>query len=87
MDNKYDETFSDKEIDLIEKLLSDSIEKGKIKDLNDFMERQYKRLDEKENFINLDKSELTEMDADEIASLLKKSIRKHHDVDFSETDL
>ena len=67
--------------------MSDSIEKGKIKDLNDFMERQYKRLDEKENFINLDKSELTEMDADEIASLLKKSIRKHHDVDFSETDL
>ncbi len=87
MDNKYDETFSGKEIDLIEKLLSDSIEKGKIKDLNDFMERQYKRLDEKDEFINLDKSELTEMDANEIASLVKKSIRKHHDVDFSETDL
>ena len=87
MDNKYDETFSGKEIDLIEKLLSDSIEKGKIKDLNDFMERQYKHLDEKDEFINLDKSELTEMDADEIASLVKKSIRKHHDVDFSETDL
>ena len=87
MDNKYDETFSGKEIDLIEKRLSDSIEKGKIKDLNDFMERQYKHLDEKDEFINLDKSELTEMDADEIASLVKKSIRKHHDVDFSETDL
>ena len=87
MDNKYDETFSGKEIDLIEKRLSDSIEKGKIKDLNDFMERQYKRLDEKDEFINLDKSELTEMDANEIASLVKKSIRKHHDVDFSETDL
>ena len=34
-DNKYDETFSDKEIDLIEKLLSASIEKDKIKDQND----------------------------------------------------
>ncbi|MEA1945567.1 MAG: ribbon-helix-helix domain-containing protein [Euryarchaeota archaeon] len=34
-DNKYDETFSDKEIGLIEKLLSVSIEKGKIKDQND----------------------------------------------------
>ena len=34
-DNKYDETFSDKEIDLIEKLLAVSIEKGKIKDRND----------------------------------------------------
>ncbi|NMG83145.1 MAG: hypothetical protein GIS02_02935 [Methanosarcinales archaeon] len=33
--NKYDETFSDKEIDLIEKLLAVSIEKGKIKDQND----------------------------------------------------
>jgi len=30
-DNKYDETFSGKEIDLIEKLLSTSIEKGKIR--------------------------------------------------------
>ena len=80
MDDKYDETFSGKEIDLIEKLLSVSIEKGKIKDLNDFMERQYKRLDEKEKFINLEKSELTEMDADEISSIVKKSIRKHHDV-------
>ena len=72
MNNKYDESFSGKEIDLIEKLLSVSIEKGKIKDLNDFMEHQYKRLDEKEKFINLEKSELTEMDADEIASLVKK---------------
>jgi len=34
-DNKYDETSSDKEIDLIEKLLAVSIEKGKIKDRND----------------------------------------------------
>jgi len=34
-DNKYDETFSGKEIDLIEKLLAVSIEKGKIKDRND----------------------------------------------------
>ena len=34
-DNKYDETFSGKEIDLIEKLLSASIEKGKIRDHND----------------------------------------------------
>ena len=72
MNNKYDESFSGKEIDLIEKLLSVSIEKGKTKDLNDFMEHQYKRLDEKEKFINLEKSELTEMDADEIASLVKK---------------
>lgn len=80
MNNKYDETFSDKEIDLIEKLLSVSIEKGKIKDLDDFMERQYKYLDEKEKFIILEKSELTEMDADEIASLVKKSICKHHDL-------
>ncbi|MBW6470484.1 MAG: hypothetical protein K0A90_04600 [Methanosarcinaceae archaeon] len=87
MDDKYDETFSGKEIDLIEKLLSDSIEKGKIKDQNDFMERQYKRLDEKDKLIILEKSELTEKDADEILSLVKKSIRKHHDVDFSETDL
>ena len=31
-DKKYDETFSEKEIGLIEKLLSASIEKGKIKD-------------------------------------------------------
>ena len=45
-----------------------------------FMERQYKRLDEKENFIILEKSKLTEIDADDIASLVKKSIRKHHDV-------
>ncbi len=44
-----------------------------------FMGRQYKRLDEKDNFIILEKSELTEKDADEIASLVKKSIRKHHD--------
>ena len=56
MDNKYDETFSGKEIDLIEKLLLDSIEKDKIKDLNDFMERQYKRLDEKEKFISPDEA-------------------------------
>ena len=33
-DNKYDETFSGKEIDLIKKLLSASIEKGKTKDQN-----------------------------------------------------
>ena len=37
MDNKYDEAFSDKEIDLIEKLLSVSIEKGKIKDHSDII--------------------------------------------------
>ena len=37
MNNKYDETFSGKEIDLIEKLLSISIEKGKIKDHNDIV--------------------------------------------------
>ena len=79
MNNKYDESFSDKEIDLIEKLLSVSIEKDKIKDLNDFMEQQYKRLDEKEMFKILEKSELTEMDAEEISSLIKRSIRKHHD--------
>ncbi len=36
-DNKYDETFSKKEIDLIERLLSASIEKGKIKDQNDII--------------------------------------------------
>ncbi|MEA1907085.1 MAG: hypothetical protein U9N12_09085 [Euryarchaeota archaeon] len=36
-DNKYDETFSDKEIDLIEKLLAVSIEKGKIKDQTDII--------------------------------------------------
>ncbi len=36
-DNKYDETFSTKEIDLIEKLLSVSIENGKIKDQNDII--------------------------------------------------
>ena len=36
-DNKYDETFYTKEIDLIEKLLSVSIEKGKIKDQNDII--------------------------------------------------
>ena len=35
----------------------------------------------------LAKSELTEMDADEIASLVKKSIRKHHDVNLREMDL
>ena len=35
--DKYDETFSDKEIDLIEKLLVVSIEKGKIKDQNDII--------------------------------------------------
>ena len=34
-DNRYDETFSGKEIDLIEKLLSASIEKGKIRGHND----------------------------------------------------
>ncbi|NOR47982.1 MAG: hypothetical protein GQ533_08050 [Methanosarcinaceae archaeon] len=45
-----------------------------------FMELQYKRLDEKEKFINLEKSELTEIDTDEISSLIKRSIRKHHDV-------
>ena len=33
--NKYDETFSEKEIDLIERLLTVSIEKGKLKDQND----------------------------------------------------
>ncbi len=37
MDDKYDETFSGKEIDLIEKLLSVSIEKGKLKDRNDII--------------------------------------------------
>ena len=36
-DNRYDETFSGKEIDLIEKLLSVSIENGKIKDRNDII--------------------------------------------------
>ena len=36
-DNKYDETFSGKEIDLIEKLLSVSIEKGKIRDHDDII--------------------------------------------------
>ena len=36
-DKKYDETFSEKEIDLIEKLLSVSIEKDKIKDNNDII--------------------------------------------------
>ena len=36
-DNKYDESFSGKEIDMIEKLLSVSIEKGKIKDQNDII--------------------------------------------------
>lgn len=48
MDNKYDETFSGKEIDLIEKLLLVSIEKGKIKNQNDIiklMESPYKCLD------------------------------------------
>ena len=35
--DKYDETFSEKEIDLIEKLLVVSIEKGKIKDQFDFV--------------------------------------------------
>ena len=35
----------------------------------------------------LAKSELTEMDADEIASIVKKSIRKHHDVNLSEMGL
>ncbi len=33
--NKYDETVSEKEIDLIERLLAVSIEKGKLKDQND----------------------------------------------------
>jgi len=37
-DNKSDETFSDKEIDLIEKLIAVSIEKGKIKDQNDIVQ-------------------------------------------------
>lgn len=37
MDDKYDETFSGKEIDLIEKRLSVSIEKGKLKDRNDII--------------------------------------------------
>jgi len=37
VEDKYDETFSAKEIDLIEKLLSVSIEKGKIKDENDII--------------------------------------------------
>ncbi|MCG7848963.1 MAG: ribbon-helix-helix domain-containing protein [ANME-2 cluster archaeon] len=36
-DNKYDENFSDKEIHLIEKLMSVSIEKGKIKDENEII--------------------------------------------------
>ena len=36
-DKKYDETFSEKEIDLIDKLLSVSIEKGKIKDKDDII--------------------------------------------------
>ena len=36
-DNTYDETFSAKEIDLIEKLLSISVEKGKIKDNDDII--------------------------------------------------
>lgn len=44
-------------------------------------------LDEKEKIINLEKSELTEMGADEMASLVKKSIRKHHDVNLSEMGL
>ena len=35
----------------------------------------------------LAKSELTEMDADEIASIVKKSIRKHHDENLSEMGL
>ena len=35
----------------------------------------------------LAKSELTEMDADEIASIVKKSIRKHHDGNLSEMGL
>jgi len=34
-DKKYDETFSEKEIDLIDKLLSVSIEKGTIKNQDD----------------------------------------------------
>jgi len=36
-DNKYNETLSAKEINLIEKLLSVSIEKYKIKDQNDLI--------------------------------------------------
>ncbi|MEA1870372.1 MAG: hypothetical protein U9N09_09610 [Euryarchaeota archaeon] len=36
-DNRYDETFSGKEIDLIEKLLTFSIEKGKIRDHDDII--------------------------------------------------
>ena len=34
-ENKYDETFSEKEVELIEKLLTLSIEKGKIKNRQD----------------------------------------------------
>ncbi len=36
-DNKYDETVSEHEIDLIERLLAVSIEKGKVKDQNDII--------------------------------------------------
>ena len=36
-DTRYDETFSGEEIDLIEKLLSVSIEKGKIRDYEDII--------------------------------------------------
>ena len=35
----------------------------------------------------LEKSELAEIGADEIASLIKKSIHKHHDVNLSEMDI
>ena len=35
--SEYDETFSEKEIDLIDELLSESIEKGKIKDKDDII--------------------------------------------------
>jgi len=34
----------------------------------------------------LEKSELTEVDADEIATLVKKSIREQHDANLSGTD-
>ena len=35
--SEYDESFSEKEIDLIDELLSASIEKGKIKDKDDII--------------------------------------------------
>lgn len=36
-ENKYDETFSEKEVELIENLLTLSIEKGKIKNRQDIL--------------------------------------------------